>query len=189
MSGKSCGTASPEPTPLRPTGNTARGRHEAIRSGKRHAAWILDQLRLHRNSHRFNTHHYQLTNARYLVAQSISLRRRRVCRCSMYLRLAHYFCSTECVRSLLVRQSRAIRVVSRRSCDVVADDGPRLRPTDWAERNFHELTEIFAGCGIITCVAAFTARDRPHAAARTRRSGRSARRPSVGALKPHPSVP
>jgi hypothetical protein len=35
LSGKACGTASPEPTPLRPTGNTARGRHEAIRSGKR----------------------------------------------------------------------------------------------------------------------------------------------------------
>ena len=77
----------------------------------------------------------------------------------MYLRLAHYFCSTECVRSLLVCQSRAIRIVSRRSGNVVADDGPRLRPTDWAERNFHELTEIFAGCGIITCVAAFTAHD------------------------------
>jgi len=124
------------------------------------AAWILDQLRLHGNSHRFNTHHYQLTNSSYSVAQCISLRRRRLCRCSMYLRLAHYFRSTECVRSLLVCQSRAIRIVSRRSGDVVADDGPRLRPTDWAERNFHELTEIFAGCGIITCVAAFTARDR-----------------------------
>jgi transposase-like protein len=122
--------------------------------------WILDQLRLHGNSHRFNTHHYQLTNASYSVAEGISLRRRRLCRCSMYLRLAHYFCSTECVRSLLVCQSGAIRIVSRRSGDVVADDGPRPRPTDWAERNFHELTEIFAGCGIITCVAAFTARDR-----------------------------
>jgi hypothetical protein len=122
--------------------------------------WILDQLRLHGNSHRFNTHHYQLTNASYSVAQGIALRRRRLCRCSMYLRLAHNICSTECVRSLLVCQRRAIRIVSRRSGDVVADDGPRLRPTDWAERNFHELTEIFAGCGIITCVAAFTARDR-----------------------------
>ena len=31
--------------------------------------WILDQLRLHGNSHRFNTHHYQLNNASYSVAQ------------------------------------------------------------------------------------------------------------------------
>ena len=159
LSGKACGTASPEPTPLRPATTLV---DDMKRSGPAsgNAAWILDQLRLHRNSHRFNTHHYQLTNSSYSVAQCISLRRRRLCRCSMYLRLAHYFRSTECVRSLLVCQSRAIRIVSRRSGDVVADDGPRLRPTDWAERNFHELTEIFAGCGIITCVAAFTARDR-----------------------------
>jgi hypothetical protein len=160
LSGKACGTASPEPTPPRPTGNTARGRHEAIRSGKRQRRVDTRSAPPPQNSHRFNTHHYQLTNASYSVAQGSSLRPRRLCRCSMYLRLAHYFCSTECVRSLLVCQSRAIRIVSRRSGDVVADDGPRLRPTDWAERNFHELTEIFAGCGIITCVAAFTARDR-----------------------------
>ena len=68
---------------------------------------------LRRNSHLFNTHHYQLTDTSCNVAHGVSPPLAVRCPFSTYLRFSHSFCAGRPFVSLILRQSASLVAAPR----------------------------------------------------------------------------